>query len=211
MKHNNETSDSDGLLLVISAPSGTGKSTLISMLKKDFPDFKFSVSYTTRSPRPGEVHGQDYFFVSKDEFLRLKENNFFAEYALVHNHYYGTPRETTLKALEQGQNLIFDIDVQGAMQLKQNMGLGCYVFIFPPSFKALEERLLKRGTDDPETIARRLENAKNEINQSHFFDYWLVNDDLHQAYSELRSIVVAEKLRPCFMRKRISVINNQDF
>jgi guanylate kinase len=208
MKKNSETK---GLLLVISAPSGTGKSTLISMLRKDFPNLQFSVSYTTRKPRPGEVHGQDYFFVSEDEFLRLKEKNFFAEYALVHNHFYGTPKEMTLKALEQGQDLIFDIDVQGARQLKQNLGLGCYVFIFPPSFEALKERLQKRGTDDQKTIAKRLENARSEISQSHFFDYWIINDDLNKAYAELRSIVVAEKLRPCFMRGRVSIISEQNF
>jgi guanylate kinase len=208
MKKNSKT---NGLLLVISAPSGTGKSTLISMLRKDFPDLQFSVSYTTRKPRPGEVHGQDYFFVSEDEFLRLKEKNFFAEYALVHNHFYGTPKEMTLKALEQGQDLIFDIDVQGARQLQQNLGLGCYVFIFPPSIEALKERLQKRGTDDQKTIAKRLENARSEMSQSHFFDYWIINDDLNKAYAELRSIVVAEKLRPCFMRERVSMISEQNF
>ena len=208
MKKNSETK---GLLLVISAPSGTGKSTLISMLRKDFPNLQFSVSYTTRKPRPGEVHGQDYFFVSEDEFLRLKEKNFFAEYALVHNHFYGTPKEMTLKALEQGQDLIFDIDVQGARQLQQNLGLGCYVFIFPPSIEALKERLQKRGTDDQKTIAKRLENARSEMSQSHFFDYWIINDDLNKAYAELRSIVVAEKLRPCFMRGRVSIISEQNF
>ncbi|MBT8763575.1 guanylate kinase [Desulfohalobiaceae bacterium Ax17] len=193
-----KNSESKGLLLVISAPSGTGKSTLISMLRKDFPELNFSISYTTRKPRPGEVHGRDYFFVSKDEFLRLKQKDFFAEWALVHSNFYGTPKEMTLRALQQGQDLVFDIDVQGARQLKESLGLGCYVFIFPPSFEALKERLQKRGTDDEKTIAKRLENAKAEISQSHFFDYWLINDDLNKAYEQLRSIVVAEKLRPCF-------------
>jgi guanylate kinase len=187
-----------GILLTICAPSGTGKSTLINMLIKEQPQFGFSVSYTTRPPRPREVHGKDYFFVDQQEFSLLREKDFFAEWAKVHDNYYGTPKKEILKALQAGKSLIFDIDVQGAAQLKKNLDTGVFVFIFPPSLKALEKRLLKRGTDDPRTIRTRMRNAEREISQSGFFDFWIVNDNLETAFSDLKSIIRAEKLRPSY-------------
>jgi guanylate kinase len=187
-----------GILLTICAPSGTGKSTLINMLIKEQPQFGFSVSYTTRPPRPREVHGKDYFFVDQQEFALLREKDFFAEWAKVHDNYYGTPKKEILKALQAGKSLIFDIDVQGAAQLKKNLDTGVFVFIFPPSLKALEKRLRKRGTDDPRTIRTRMRNAEREISQSGFFDFWIVNDNLETAFSDLKSIIRAEKLRPSY-------------
>lgn len=184
-----------GILLTISAPSGTGKSTLINMLTREYPEFGFSVSYTTRSARAGEVNGKDYFFVDREEFVSLRDKGFFAEWASVHGNYYGTPGQKVVDALNSGRSLIFDIDVQGAAQLKKNLNIGLFVFIFPPSLKSLEQRLLKRGTDDPETIRRRVNNAGHEISQSRLFDFWIVNDKLEKAFDDLRSIVRAEKLK----------------
>ncbi|WP_028575444.1 guanylate kinase [Desulfonatronovibrio hydrogenovorans] len=187
-----------GMLLTISAPSGTGKSTLINMLMEKHPEFSFSVSYTTRSPRQGEVEGKDYFFTQREKFLSLKDQGFFAEWAEVHGNFYGTPRQKVLDALESGQSLIFDIDVQGASQLKKNLNTGLFLFIFPPSLKVLEKRLVNRGTDDLETIKKRIHNAKQEISLSHMFDFWLINDDLGQAFAQLEALVSAEKMRPVY-------------
>ncbi|MFP4168336.1 MAG: guanylate kinase [Desulfonatronovibrionaceae bacterium] len=185
-----------GLLLVISAPSGTGKSTLIRRLTRKYSQFTFSTSYTTRKPRPGELNGREYWFCSKEEFEDRIENNFFAEWARVHDDYYGTPREPVLKAVESGNNLIFDIDVQGARQLKSSLGFGCFVFLFPPSLDELQNRLLTRGTDDPEKIKTRLKNAAEEIKQSDFFHYWVINDDLDRAFRQVECIIRAEACRP---------------
>lgn len=182
-------------MLTISAPSGTGKSTLINMLIREYPEFGFSVSYTTRPARAGEVNGKDYFFVDPEEFVSLRDRGFFAEWANVHGNYYGTPGQKVVDALSSGRSLIFDIDVQGAAQLKKNLNIGLFVFIFPPSLKSLEQRLLKRGTDDPETIRRRVNNAGHEISQSRLFDFWIVNHKLEKAFDDLRSIVRAEKLK----------------
>ncbi|MFP4107923.1 MAG: guanylate kinase [Desulfonatronovibrio sp.] len=187
-----------GILLTISAPSGTGKSTLIKMLTREYPEFGFSISYTTRAPRPGEKNGKDYFFIDAQEFTSLIKQNFFAEWAKVHGNYYGTPRKQVLQAINSGQSLIFDIDVQGASQLKKNLNTGLFVFIFPPSLKILENRLRQRGSEDAETIRQRISNAAQEIRQSSLFDFWIINDDLDTACNELKILIRAEKLRPCY-------------
>jgi len=189
-------SSSLGQMFVLCAPSGAGKSTLVSMLLKEFGIFSFSVSFTTRPPRKGEVNGREYHFVSREDFLQLVQENFFAEWAEVHSNLYGTPRQAALETLEAGRDMLFDIDVQGARQLRQNLQVGVYVFILPPSLETLEERLRNRGTDDPEIIARRLAAAREEIASAPEFDYWLVNDDLDLAYDRLRALYVAEKCRP---------------
>jgi guanylate kinase len=187
-----------GLLLVISAPSGTGKSTLIRKLCANFPRLVFSVSYTTRAPRPGEVHGKDYHFLSQAEFVELSKQNILAEWAEVHGHFYGTPRPAVLDMLAQGRDVLFDIDIQGARQLRQAFPLGAFVFLLPPSRQALEARLRGRGTEDRETLARRLGNARREIEQADFFEFQIVNDDLEQAYQELQAIYLAEGLRTSY-------------
>ncbi len=189
-----------GMMLVISAPSGTGKSTLIRRLTAEFKAFAFSVSCTTRAPRPGEVDGREYHFLTREEFERRRDAGFFAEWAEVYGNFYGTPRQATVDLLDAGRDIIFDIDVQGARQLKANMGQGCYVFVFPPSREVLERRLTGRGTDRSETIARRLAEARNEIADSSWFDYWIVNDDLQLAYERLRAIYLAEKIRPAYQQ-----------
>ena len=191
--------NSSGMMLVISAPSGTGKSTLIRHLSREFNSFSFSVSCTTRAPRPGELDGREYSFLSRDEFLARRDQGYFAEWAEVHGNFYGTPRQATRDLLAAGRDVIFDIDVQGARQLRDNMGQGCYVFIFPPSREVLEKRLTGRGTDSPETINRRLANARQEIENSLWFDHWIVNDDLNMAKDQLRAIYLAEKTRPRHM------------
>lgn len=185
-----------GMMLVISAPSGTGKSTLIRRLTAEFPGFAFSVSCTTRPPRPGEIDGREYHFLSHDEFLHRRDQGFFAEWAEVHGNFYGTPRRAAYDLLAAGRDIIFDIDVQGAAQLKETMGQGSYVFIFPPSREALVGRLTGRGTDSADVVARRLANADREIADSHWFDHWIVNDDLDRAYNQLRAIYLAAKTAP---------------
>ncbi|NJB69454.1 guanylate kinase [Desulfobaculum xiamenense] len=188
-----------GLMLVICAPSGTGKSTLIKRLREEFPRISFSISYTTRAPRAGERNGVDYHFVSMENFRSLAAEGFFAEWAEVHGNCYGTPKQAIIDLLEEGQDILFDIDVQGAAQLRENMEEGCYVFLFPPSMAALRQRLENRNTDDDKTIRRRIENAPGEIAQSDQFDYWIVNDDLDYAYRLLKSVYLAEGTRPCYM------------
>lgn len=186
-----------GMILVVSAPSGTGKSTLLKRLTAEFPNFAYSISYTTRSPRPGEVQGRDYYFIGRDEFLALKDRDFFAEWACVHDNYYGTPLAPVLDLLAQGRDVLFDIDVQGAAQLRRSFGQGVYVFLFPPSRQALVERLTGRGSDEADVIARRIAAAVKEIEQASLFDYWVVNDSLEEAYAQLRRVYLAERSRAC--------------
>ena len=184
-----------GLLIVISAPSGTGKTTLTHMLLKEFPDMEFSVSYTTRKPRPGEVNGKDYFFVDRETFERMIEEGDFLEWAEVYGNLYGTSKSQVLKALNEGKDILLDIDTQGALQVKKNFPEAVLIFILPPSFKELERRLRSRGTDDEETIERRLKIARVEVERAPLYDYIVVNDRLEKAYEKLKSIVIAEKCR----------------
>jgi len=184
-----------GILLVVSAPSGTGKTTLCRMLLKEFQNMEFSVSYTTRKPREGEVNGRDYFFVSKEEFERMIEEGDFLEWAEVYGNYYGTSKKQVLKALEEGKDILLDIDVQGALQVKKNFPEAVLVFILPPSFAELEKRLRKRGTDTEEVIKKRLKVAREEIKKAPLYDYLIVNDKLEEAYSKLKSVVIAEKCK----------------
>ncbi len=184
-----------GLLIVISAPSGTGKTTLAHMLLKAFPNMEFSVSYTTRKPRPGEVNGKDYFFVDRDTFERMIEEGDFLEWAEVYGNLYGTSKSQVLKALNEGKDVLLDIDTQGALQVKKNFPEAVLIFILPPSLKELERRLRSRGTDDEETIERRLKTARVEIERAPLYDYIVVNDVLEEAFEKLKSIVIAEKCR----------------
>lgn len=184
-----------GILLVISAPSGTGKSTLINRLRAEFPRLAFSVSYTTRAPRPGEQNGREYHFVDMKAFTRLRETHELAEWAEVHGNFYGTSRPAVQAMLDQGRDVLFDIDVQGARQLRQAFDQGAFIFLFPPSMRVLEQRLRGRGTESEESLAKRLTNARKELEQAEFFDYWVVNDDLDLAYRNLYGVYQAEGLR----------------
>lgn len=186
----------NGVVLVVCAPSGAGKTTLVKRLLQEFPHFGYSVSCTTRSPRPGETDGVDYHFLSGEEFEQRRAQGYFAEWAEVYGNFYGTPLPPTLGMLEQGKDVLFEIDVQGAAQLRLTLPAGKYVFILPPSLSVLEERLRGRGSDDEATIARRLANAAREMREAHWFDAWIVNDVLDTAYDELRAAYIAATLAP---------------
>ena len=181
--------------VVLSAPSGAGKTTIAKALVEGSEDVVFSVSATTRPARDHEVDGVDYRFLSEPKFRAMIEADEFVEWAQVHGHLYGTSRKALQAALDEGRFLILDIDVQGAMQMRQRVPDVVLVFVIPPSADALVERLTERGTEGEDTVARRIENARGELEQASQFDYIVVNDDLEQAIDEVRSIVSAESRR----------------
>ncbi len=184
----------NGCLFVISAPSGAGKTTLLQKVMVEIEGLAFSVSHTTRAPRPQEKNGVDYHFVSRKEFLALREKGVFLESAEVHNNFYGTSREAVLEQLAAGTDVILDIDVQGAAILRKDSSLdAAFIFIAPPSLAELERRLRQRQTEDEATCKLRVANAKKEIAQAGNYHYLLVNDDLEEAVVMLRSIILAER------------------
>jgi guanylate kinase len=184
-----------GMLLVISGPSGTGKGTLAQRLLKEDPSFRFSVSATTRARRTGETEGVHYHFISDERFDQLLAEDAFLEHAVVHGHRYGTLKSQVYESMERGENILLDIDPQGARKVMEKEKDCVTVFILPPSYKALEVRLHTRNTDDPVEIRRRLGNARGEIEQISRYQYAVVNDKLDLAYEQLYSIVTAEKQR----------------
>lgn len=185
----------EGLLFIISAPSGAGKTTLCKEVIDIFRNLRHSVSYTTRQPRPGEVHGRDYFFVSSDEFRRMVEAGEFAEWAEVHGNLYGTAIKTLEEYRSNGIDVILDIDCQGARQLKERYHGGVFIFILPPSFMELRRRLDNRNSDSVAVIERRIECAAAEIKESRWYDYIIVNDVFSKAVEELKSVLIAERCR----------------
>ena len=185
-----------GIALVLSAPSGAGKTTLVRRLRAEFPAIGYSVSCTTRAPRAGEVDGRDYTFLSRPDFERRRAAGEFAEWAEVHGNLYGTPLAPVEAMLAQGRDALFDIDVQGAAQLKLNLEAATFVFILPPSLEELERRLRLRGQDDEEVIERRLANARRELREAAWYDALVVNDDLDGAYDRLRAAYLAATLAP---------------
>ena len=182
-----------GQLIIITAPSGAGKTTLIKKLLID-DNYLLSVSYTTRSPRKGEINGKDYHFITEEEFLEKKDNDFFAEWALVHNHYYGTSKKDSYELIKTGKTVIFDVDYQGALNLQRTMPDALSVFILPPSLEILKERLINRKTDPEEVINLRLKNAQKEIYYAKHFDYLLINDKIEEAFRDLKDIIRVNKL-----------------
>lgn len=183
-------SKNQGKIIVIVAPSGTGKSTLIKLVKEDFPNLKESVSCTTRPPRSGELHGVHYFFLSEDEFLQKKVQGDFLEWAIVHGNYYGTSKSFVIQNLNQGHDLLFDIDVQGADSFKEHFqGQANIIFIEPPSIDELKKRLYARATDPEEVIKRRLKNAESELKKRYDYNYCVKNDDILRARQELQGII----------------------
>lgn len=191
-----------GAVLTICAPSGAGKTTLVAKLRKEFPQIGFSVSCTTRAPRVGEVDGKDYYFIDEAEFLRRRAAGAFAETARVHANLYGTPLAPVYDILATGHDVLFDVDVQGAAQLRLSLPETRFLFIFPPSMQELENRLRSRGTDDDAAIERRLSNAVSEMEQAHWFDAWIVNDNLDAAYEQFRAWYMASTQRPA-LRPRL--------
>lgn len=198
-----------GNLIVISAPSGSGKSTLVRGLFDrllETPGLVFSVSHTTREPRAGEKDGTDYFFVSKAEFRAMAEAGGFLEYAEVYGNLYGTSREAVEAQLQAGQDVLLDIDVQGAMRVKQSLPSAILIFVLPPSFRVLRERLLKRGLDERDTIERRLRIARQEVVCYSKYDYVIVNEDIGRSLFELQSIISAARCTTDRRRERAEEI-----
>lgn len=192
-----------GILFFLSAPSGAGKTTLSARLLQQVQNLSLSISYTTRQPRAGEVHGREYHFVSEGEFLQLQKQNAFAEWAQVHNCFYGTARAPLEAALAHGSDLLLDIDVQGVKQLKpQYPTASVAIFLLPPSWHELERRLRGRGTDPEERIAGRLRRAREEARELSTYDYWIVNDQIERATATLHAIVVAERARVARLQER---------
>jgi guanylate kinase len=181
--------------LVLSAPSGAGKTTLARRLRERRGDIVFSVSATTRAPRDGEVDGRDYHFVGEGEFRRMIDAGELIEWAPVHGNHYGTPLKNVAESEARGHFLVLDIDIQGAAQIRQKVPQAVHVFVMPPSGEVLCDRLLKRGSESDEARRRRLKNARDEIQDAARFDYVVVNDDLERAVDELEAILAAESLR----------------
>lgn len=185
-----------GTLIVLSGPSGAGKGTICSELLKQVNSLKLSVSMTTRSPRNGEVDGRDYFFVSKEEFEKKIEHGDFLEYAKVYgDYYYGTPKDKVIGELAKGQDIILEIDIQGALKVKEIMKEGIFIFIMPPSMRELRDRLVKRNTETKEKIVERFKNAYKEINEVTKYNYIVINDEVQNAVDKVKAIILAEKCR----------------
>ncbi|GAA0077997.1 guanylate kinase [Clostridium sp. CTA-5] len=184
-----------GLLIVISGPSGAGKGTICKELIKNNDNLSLSVSATTRSPRNGEIDGINYHFLSKEEFLRRIEENDFLESAEVYGNYYGTPKSNVEEILESGKDVILEIDIQGALKVKENTEEGVFVFILPPSMEELKQRIIKRGSETPESLMKRFKSAYKEINFVSKYNYAVVNDEVDVAVSKLEAIILAEKCR----------------
>lgn len=186
---------SKGTLFIISAPSGAGKTSLVKRLTANLDKLTVSISHTTRQQRPGEIHKQDYFFVGMDEFKNMLDNQAFLEYARVFDNFYGTAKETVEKSLENGNDVILEIDWQGAQQVRKMLPDSIFIFILPPSIEVLEQRLRNRGQDSEETILRRMKDAVTEMCHYDEYDYLVVNDDFNDALTQLKSILIANRMK----------------
>ncbi len=197
----------EGIVFIISGPSGGGKTTLVKKVLERLNNIKFSVSCTTRKPREGEVDGKDYRFVSEEEFRKMIEKGEFAEYAKVHGHFYGTPLDELEQAKRTGVDLVLDIDVQGARQIRDKYDSGVSCFVLPSSFKILRERLSQRGSEMAYEIDKRLSDAKQEMEDIDYYDYIIINDYLDEALMSLSSVINAARCE----NDRVLVRINKDY
>ncbi|NIK75726.1 guanylate kinase [Paenibacillus castaneae] len=184
-----------GLLIVLSGPSGVGKGTVCSVLRKRMPDLIYSVSATTRLPRDGEIDGVNYFFKSREQFLDMIERDALLEHAEYVSNYYGTPRDFVERTLASGKDVILEIEVQGALKVKQKFPEGIFVFLLPPSLDELKQRITGRGTESLDTINNRMSVAVEEMNLLGHYDYAVLNDEIDNACDRIRSIIIAEHCR----------------
>lgn len=199
-----------GSLFIVSAPSGSGKTTLCKKLVSSLTNLKFSVSYTTRHPRPGEVNNIDYAFISRNEFMSMVDKKEFIEWAEIHGEFYGTSKKRLEELIDSGIDVILDIDTQGAMQLKKKYGEGTYIFVLPPSMEVLRERLEKRMTDSKEEIEKRLKMAAVEIKSYCTYDYVIINNTFEDALEELEAIIISHRastkmINPLWIEERFKI------
>lgn len=197
---------SKGQLIVYSGPSGVGKGTLMYPYLQEHPEAILSISMTTRQPRPGETDGVEYYFVSHEEFEKQIIQDGLLEYARYSGNYYGTPRKMVEERIQQGQDVVLEIEVQGAMKIKQSYPDAVFIFVLPPSFSVLEARLRGRGTESEEVIAARLAAAKRELGTAALYDYIIVNDDLEQARKRLEAVIAAAKCQTKYMKDFIDEV-----
>ena len=187
--------EGEGLIFIISAPSGAGKTTLLRRVMEELPDLRFSVSYTTRSPRANEREGEDYHFISPSIFQKMVERNEFLEWAEVLGNRYGTARENLSLLESEGVDLILDIDTQGAKRVVEQIEPAILIYVLPPSLESLQERLTKRGFDSPERIRFRLANAKRDMEEARWYHYVILNDRIEETEEKLKAIIMAERCR----------------
>lgn len=190
-----ENNKAKGLLIVISGPSGAGKGTICKRLLQKHPELNLSVSATTRLPRSGEIDGVNYHFMTKDDFKNKIEDGDFLEYAEVYDNYYGTPKSNVEEILNSGKDVILEIDIQGALKVKENSENGVFIFILPPSMEELKQRIIKRGSETPESLMKRFKSAYKEINFVSRYNYAVVNDEVETATEKIEAIINAEKCR----------------
>ncbi|QPJ63126.1 MAG: guanylate kinase [Candidatus Nitronauta litoralis] len=207
-------SPNQGLALIVSAPSGTGKTTVCGKLREQIPDLRFKISDTTRQPREGEKDGIHYHFISEDTFQNGIKNGDYLEWAQVHTDHYGTRRNQIEQNLQQGYDLLMELDVQGVTSLREQNFDGIFVLILPPSLSELEKRLVGRGTESPEKIQKRLETAKSEIAQYKLFDYIVTNNEVNETVSVLNNILQSERFKTTRFRPKsdeiLSIFNSQE-
>ena len=184
-----------GLLIVVSGPSGAGKGTICKEVLSKRDDIFVSTSATTREPRKGEVEGVNYFFITREEFEKKIEEEAFIEYAEVYTNLYGTPKDTVLEKLNKGENILLEIDIQGALQVKKRYPEGVFIFILPPSMKELKNRIIGRGSETPESLERRFSSAYEEIEFVNQYDYYIINDQVKKAADLMESIIDAERCK----------------
>lgn len=182
-------------IYIVSAPSGAGKTTLLKRLLAADPRLRFSISYTTRPARTQESHGREYFFVTKEEFLQIRDHEGLLEWVEQFGHLYGTSRDYVFQSLAEGYGVVFDIDVRGAKALKKRFPYATFIFILPPSLDILERRLRERGELSPEELARRLAQGQSDLGEAHWYEFMVVNDNLEDALTDLQAIIQANRCR----------------